>query len=219
MFRILSIVAFIVSFIWIFKYLKKSEVSFKEISNYYFTELKNSCSDLKSIRLKTLTENLHSIQSIVYLLTILGFIIMLITGFISLLFTGGALTGILLMIHVSVAPLISITFAILVVLFAHSNRFNDNDIIISNEDDGKKEIKYKDSAYLKINFWLISVFSLPAMVSIILTMFPLFGTEGQINLLEIHRYSVLIISILVIFHIGLLSVSSKQFLKISSNNE
>lgn len=219
MFRILSIVAFIVSFIWIFKYLKKSEISFKEISNYYFTELKNSCSDLKSIRLKTLTENLHSIQSIVYLLTILGFIIMLITGFISLLFTGGALTGILLMIHVSVAPLISITFAILVVLFAHSNRFNDNDIIISNEDDGKKEIKYKDSAYLKINFWLISVFSLPAMVSIILTMFPLFGTEGQINLLEIHRYSVLIISILVIFHIGLLSVSSKQFLKISSNNE
>lgn len=219
MFRILSIVAFIVSFIWIFKYLKKSEISFREISNYYFTGLKNSCSDLKSIRLKTLTENLHSFQSIVYLLTILGFIIMLISGFISLLFTGGALTGILLMIHVSVAPLISITFAILVVLFAHSNRFNDNDIIISNEDDGKKEIKYKDSAYLKINFWLISVFSLPAMVSIILTMFPLFGTEGQINLLEIHRYSVLIISILVIFHIGLLSVSSKQFLKISSNNE
>lgn len=213
MFRILSIVAFVVSFVWIFKYLKKSGISFKEISNYYFTELKNSCSDLKSIKLKSLVENLHSIQSVVYLLTILGFIIMLVTGFVSLLFTGGALTGILLMIHVSVAPLISISFAMLVILFAHSNRFNDNDITISNENDGKKKITYKDSAYLKINFWLISIFSLPAMVSIILTMFPLFGTEGQINLLEIHRYSVLIISILVIFHIGLLSVSSKQFSK------
>ncbi len=214
MFRIISIVAFIASFVWIFKYLKKSGISFKEISNYYFTELKNSRSDLKSIKLKSLSENLHSLQSVAYLLTILGFVIMLVTGFISLLFTGGALTGILLMIHVSVAPLISITFAMLVVLFAHSNRFNDNDITISTEDDGKKKIIYKDSAYLKINFWLISIFSLPAMASIILTMFPLFGTEGQINLLEIHRYSVLIISILVIFHIGLLSVNSKQILKI-----
>ncbi len=213
MFRIISIVAFIASFVWIFKYLKKSGISFKEISNYYFTELKNSRSDLKSIKLKSLSENLHSLQSVAYLLTILGFVIMLVTGFISLLFTGGALTGILLMIHVSVAPLISITFAMLVVLFAHSNRFNDNDITISTEDDGKKKIIYKDSAYLKINFWLISIFSLPAMASIILTMFPLFGTEGQINLLEIHRYSVLIISILVIFHIGLLSVNSKQIFK------
>lgn len=214
MFRIISIVAFIASFVWIFKYLKKSGISFKEISDYCFTELKNSCSDLKSIKLQSLSENLHSLQSVAYLLTILGFIIMFVTGFISLLFTGGALTGILLMIHVSVAPLISITFAILVILFAHSNRFNDNDITISTEDDGKKKIIYKDSAYLKINFWLISIFSLPAMASIILTMFPLFGTEGQISLLEIHRYSVLIISILVIFHIGLLSVNSKQILKI-----
>ncbi|MCK5457230.1 MAG: hypothetical protein KAI45_08900 [Melioribacteraceae bacterium] len=218
MFRILSIVAFIVSFVWIFKYFKKSEISFKEISNYYFTELKNSFSDLKSIKSKSLTENLHSLQSVVYLVTIFAFLIMVITGFISLLFTGGALTGILLMIHVSIAPFISITFAMLVILFAQSNRFNDNDITISTENDGKKKIIYKDSAYLKINFWLISIFSLPAMISIILSMFPLFGTEGQINLLEIHRYSVLIISILVIFHIGLLSVSSKQFLKISSNN-
>ena len=214
MFRILSIVAFIVSFVWVFKYFKKSEISFKEISNYYFTELKNSFGDLKSIKLKSLTENLHSLQSVVYLVTILAFLIMVITGFISLLFTGGALTGILLMIHVSIAPFISITFAMLVVLFAQSNRFNDNDITISTEDDGKKKIIYKDSAYLKINFWLIGVFSLPAMVSIILSMFPLLGTEGQIYLLEIHRYSVLIISILVIFHIGLLSVNSKQFLKI-----
>ena len=141
---------------------------------------------------------------------------MVTTGFIPLLLTGSNLTGIFLMIHVSVAPLISLTFAMLVVLFAHSNRFNNNDINISTQDNGKKEITYKNSAYLKLVFWLISIFSLPAMVSIILSMFPLFGTDGQITLLEIHRYSVLLISILFILHTGLLSVHYKHNLKFYS---
>jgi len=218
MFRILSIVVFIVSFVWIFKYLKKNKISFKDVLDYYLIELKNSFGNLKTIKSKSITEKFRSLRSIIYLVTILAFLVMLITGFLPLLFTGSNLTGILLMIHVSVAPLISITFAMLVILFAHSNRFDGDDIIISTEDEGTKKIVYKSSAYLKINFWLISIFSLPAMVSIILSMFPLFGTEGQINLLEIHRYSVLIISILVIFHVGLLSVKSKQYLKISDND-
>ena len=211
MFRILSIVVFIVSFVWIFKYLKKNKISFKDVLDYYLIELKNSFGNLKTIKSKSITEKFRSLRSIIYLVTILAFLIMLITGFLPLLFTGSNLTGILLMIHVSVAPLISITFAILVVLFAHSNRFDGDDIVISTEDESTKKIVYKSSAYLKINFWLIGIFSLPSMASIILSMFPLFGTEGQINLLEIHRYSVLIISILVIFHVGLLSVKSKQF--------
>jgi hypothetical protein len=209
MFRILSIVVFIVSFVWIFKFLKKSKISFKDILDYYLIELKNSFGNLKSIKSKSSAEKFRSLRSITYLVTILAFLIMLITGFLPLLFTGSNLTGIFLMIHVSVAPFISITFAMLVILFAHSNRFDGDDIAFSTKDSGKRKTKYKDSAYMKMNFWLISVFSLPAMVSIILSMFPLFGTEGQISLLEIHRYSVLIISILVIFHIGLLSVNSK----------
>jgi len=143
---------------------------------------------------------------------LLQFFIMLFTGFVPLLFTGDNLTGTFLLIHVTIAPLISMSFALMIVLLANANRFDDSDITSSNTD-GENGTTLKSSAYIKINFWLITVLSLPAMISIILSMFPLFGTEGQINLLDIHRYSVLIISVLVIFQIGLLSINSKQNLK------
>ncbi|VAX29608.1 hypothetical protein MNBD_IGNAVI01-1747 [hydrothermal vent metagenome] len=213
MFRILSIVAFVLSFVWIFRYLKQNETSLKEISNNYFGALKNSFSDPKSLKSKNFSEKLKSLRVFIYLFTLLELFIMMFTGFVPLLFTGSDLTGILLLIHVTVAPLIAITFALLVVLFAQSNSFDENDIAVKVNENGNNKTVLKITAYLKINFWLISLLSLPAMVSIILSMFPLFGTEGQVNLLEIHRYSVLIISILVIFHIGLLSVNSKQLLK------
>jgi len=213
MFRILSIVVFILSFVWIFRYMKKSDLSLKNILDYYVAALKNSLSNLKSIQSKKLSKNLGSFRSIVYLIAILEFFVMLITGFAPLIFVGNNLTGIFLLVHVAIAPLIAITFAILVILFAHSNRFNDSDITIADKNDGKRKINFKITTYLKLNFWLISLFSIPAMLSIILGMFPIFGTEGQINLLEIHRYSVLIISVLVIFHIGLLSVNNRQIIK------
>ena len=213
MFRILSIVVFILSFVWIFRYMKKSDISLKNISDYYVAALKNSLSNLKLIKSKKHSKNLESLKNIVYLISILEFFVMVITGFAPLIFIGNNLTGIFLLVHVTIAPIIAITFAILVILFAHSNRFNNSDITIADKNSGKRKINFKITSYLKLNFWLISLFSIPAMLSIILGMFPLFGTEGQINLLETHRYSVLIISVLVIFHIGLLSVNNKQIIK------
>lgn len=213
MFRILSIVAFVLSFVWIFRYLKQNKTSLKGISSDYLGELKNSFNDLKSLKSKSFHEKLQSFRVFIYLFTLLELFIMMFTGFVPIVFTGSDLTGIFLLIHVTVAPLIAITFATLVVLYAQSNSFNENDVTIKSDENGKNKTMFKSTAYLKIIFWLISLISLPAMISIILSMFPLFGTEGQVSLLEIHRYSVLIISILVIFHIGLLSVNSKQLLK------
>ena len=210
MFRLLSVFAFVLSFVWIFKYLKQNGTSLKEIYDFYVAELKNSFSDLKSLKSKSFSGKLQSLKVFLYLFTLLEFFIMMFTGFVTLIFTGGDITGILLLIHVTVAPFIAVTFAVMVVLYAQSNSFNEDDI--KNDQSNNKTV-LKNSAYLKINFWLISLFSLPAMISIILSMFPIFGTEGQINLLEIHRYSVLIISLLVIFRIGLLSVNTKELLK------
>ena len=208
MFRLLSVVVFVLSFVWIFRYLKKNGISIKEVYDFYIAEVKSSFTDIKSFKSKTLSEKLQSLKVFAYLFTLLEFFIMMFTGFFTLIFTGGDITGILLLIHVTVAPFIAVTFALVVVLYAQSNSFNENDIENSNN-----KIVLKNSAQLKINFWLISIFALPAMVAIILSMFPFFGTEGQITLLDIHRYSVLIISILVIFRIGLLSVNSKELIK------
>ena len=131
---------------------------------------------------------------------------MALSAFIPLILFGDSLSGIFLLIHVSVAPLFSIFLAILIILFAHSNQFSKYDL-----DNSKNNgiFIFNQMGYIKITFWLIVFFSIPTMISVILSMFPLFGTDGQLYLLEIHRYSTLIVLILVILHSGLITVNSK----------
>lgn len=209
MFRVLSIIVFVSLIYWVIRYLRKNDLKIINIYKQFIDLLQDSWQNLKQFRTKNISENIISLRNLLFLVTLIEFDIMVITGFAPLILTGGNLTGILLLIHVAFAPLIALSFAVLVVLFAHSNRFESSDIKISEDNEGKKRIHFKNDAFLKISFWLIALFSLPAMISIILGMFPIYGTEGQVVLLEIHKYSVLIISILVILQIGILSVKLK----------
>ena len=206
MFRVLSIVIIIGSLIWLYRYLNKNNLSFNEVVNSYFSSFKKSFSNLKLLKSQSFLENLTSIKRIVYLFTLFLFIIMVISAFIPIILFGDSLNGLFLLVHVSAAPLFAIFLAILIILFAHSNRFNKNDLDLSNQ---KKKFNFNQIGYIKITFWLIVFFSIPTMISVILGMFPLFGTEGQLYLLEIHRYSTLIVLILVILHSGLITVNSK----------
>jgi len=208
MFRILSIIVIVVSFIWLSRLLNKNNFSFTNSVSSFFTAFKKSLFELKQLKSKDISSKLGWIKSFFYLSTLLLFLLMFISAFLNVIFIGDDLTGFFLLVHLTVAPLFSVFLAILIILFAHSNRFTKNDVdkITDNSGSIKSEINY--SGYLKIVFWLIALLSIPTMISIILSMFPLFGTNGQQILLNIHRYSTLIIVLLVIFHIGLVSVNS-----------
>lgn len=213
-FRIIAVLAFILTYIWFFKLIKNNHVSLRTILNSFSISLKESWNDLLNIKSYGFDNKLKTIKSFILLVTIVELKVMAITGFLPIIFTGEHITGILLLIHVAVAPLISVTFAVLVILSAHNNRFNKDDLQVEVENENPKS-KLNVSGKLKIIFWTIAVFSIPAMLSIILGMFPLFGTDGQLTLLEIHRYSVLIITILAILYIGLYLTISKE--KLISN--
>lgn len=206
MFRILSIIIIIGSLIWLYRYLKQNKFSLTEVMSSYFLAFKNSFGDLKLLKSQGFLDNLALIKRIVYLITLFLFLIMAVSAFIPIILFGDNLNGIFLLVHVSAAPLFSLFLAILVILFAHSNRFNNNDVDLSNK---KKTFIFNQIGYIKVTFWLIVLFSIPTMISVILSMFPLFGTEGQLYLLEIHRYSTLIVLFLVILHSGLITVNHK----------
>ena len=55
----------------------------------------------------------------------------------------------------------------------------------------------------KITFWLLVVLALPLILSMVSSMFPLFGTHWQELLLELHRYSALLFALVAIVHIYL----------------
>ena len=206
MFRVLSIVTIIGLIIWLYRLFNKSKLSFSEVLSNYFISLKNSISRLKLLKTQNSLANLTLLKRMIYLFTLFLFFILALSAFIPLILFGDSLSGIFLLIHVSVAPLFSIFLAILIILFAHSNQFSKYDL-----DNSKNNgiFIFNQMGYIKITFWLIVFFSIPTMISVILSMFPLFGTEGQLYLLEIHRYSTLIVLILVILHSGLITVNSK----------
>lgn len=108
------------------------------------------------------------------------------------------MTGLFMMIHASTALLASICLVALVFLFSNGNQLSLEELQnLVNDYKQKKSIDYR--IMLKVLYWLIITLILPAMLSIILMLYPLFGTEGLEFLADVHRWSVLPLTICVIF--------------------
>ncbi|UCE98846.1 MAG: cytochrome b/b6 domain-containing protein [Planctomycetota bacterium] len=149
------------------------------------------------------------LRKLIYLLALLCFVILLITGFYPVLVHGEHLSGYLLMVHATFAPVFAICLAILAVMWAHNCRFSKSDWpwlqrIIHREIVSDEAVTEKQELVQKICFWLIVLLALPVILSIVLSMFPLFGTKGQEFLLNAHRYSTLLLALVAIIHIYLI---------------
>jgi hypothetical protein len=107
----------------------------------------------------------------------------MITGFYPVLILKESIYGYWLILHVIFASVFAVSLACLAVMWAEACSFK------------------RDSAVLqKIFFWLIIILALPVILSIILSMFPFFGTEGQEFLIQLHRYSALPLALTAIAH-------------------
>jgi cytochrome b subunit of formate dehydrogenase len=158
-------------------------------------------------------------RRIVFLLTVLVFLLLAITGFVPLLVLGDHLTGILLVIHVTVAPLFALSLSALALLWAHRLRF------LRSDGEAVRELinnRYQEKENIirfawKTCFWLVSVLSLPLMLTVILGLYPLFGTEGEEVLIRLHGYSALFLMLVAIVHLYLtiayVKQSPEQFVK------
>lgn len=158
-------------------------------------------------------------KRLVYILGIASFIILTLTGFLPILFTGNSITGVALLLHVVVAPVFAVCIAIVGIIRADSQRFEPGELrnrfgLVTEKNNGKSSKKQVNSVGQKITFWLVLLLSLPVMVSMILSMYPLFGTHGQEVLLNLHGYSALFLVIACVasfcFGIGVKPVLKNQ---------
>lgn len=146
---------------------------------------------------------------------LLCFTVLLLTGFLPL-FLGYHLHGYLLMLHVSCAPVFIICVAFLGLTWAQANSFvaeNGKMILqvlgISCVPGQAREDDF--GLVRKCCFWALLVLSLPLTLSIILSMFPLFGTDGQYALFYLHRYTALAFSLITfIYAYSLMRYTAKQ---------
>ena len=161
----------------------------------------NSTSDRLSI--------IGKFRILIYLAVLFCFIVLAITGFYPTLILGKHITGYLVMVHATFAPIFAVCLAVLAVMWARRWRFTGGDwpwferivrwATLTNNPGGDTYHKSSDLGR-KISFWLIIFLALPLILSIVLSMFPLFGTHWQEILLSMHRYTALVFAMVAILH-------------------
>ncbi len=149
------------------------------------------------------------LRKLVYLLALLCFVVLAITGFYPTIILGEHISGYLVMVHATFAPIFAICLAILAVMWARNGCFAQGDWpwfqhivqrVTLVKSTGEKTHCKSSCLGQKMTFWLIIFLALPLILSIIASMYPLFGTHWQELLLAIHRYTALVFALVVIVH-------------------
>jgi cytochrome b subunit of formate dehydrogenase len=146
---------------------------------------------------------------LVYLVALLCFVVLAVTGFYPTLLLGEHITGYLIMVHATFAPVFAVCLAVLAVMWARRCGFAGGDWpcferivrrIASAENPDDESSGQSAGVGQKIVFWLIMLLALPLTLSIVLSMYPFFGTHWQEILLSMHRYSALAFAMAAILH-------------------
>ena len=149
------------------------------------------------------------LRILVYLAVLFCFLVLAMTGFYPTLVLGKHISGYLVMVHATFAPVFAVCLAVLAVMWARRWRFTSGDwpwferivqrLTLSNKP-GNDTTRKSSGIGQKLSFWLIIFLALPLILSIVLSMFPLFGTHWQEILLGMHRYTALVFAMVAILH-------------------
>jgi hypothetical protein len=193
-FRVISIILIAAVIVFVFIKLKPYKVFPKDVWRLLKKDFRENL--IIAYRIKTASK-IQKVKSIVAHLCAGLFIILFITGFLPVFF-GYHMSGLFIMIHVQAALLLSVCLVVFVFLFSNNNQLSIQELkkIVS---EYQQKNKLNPIIMLKVFYWLILALIQPAMFSIILMLYPIFGTDGLEFLADVHRYSVLLLTISVIF--------------------
>jgi len=149
------------------------------------------------------------LKKLAYLVSLVCFLVLAITGFWPLLVRGEHISGYLMMIHATFAPVFALCLAILAVTWAGANRFTAEDcpwvqrllrrttrLHVATEDQpGRCAV-----LWYKATFWLLMFLALPLILSIVISMFHILGTSWQHFTMAIHRWTGLVFAVVAILH-------------------
>ena len=165
-------------------------------------------SEISKMTTKQKLNIISALRFLVYAVALLCVIIQAVTGFIPVL-KGEHISGYSVMIHATFAPVLTVCLAVLAVLWAGRCKFTRGDwpwlenlvkrVTAAESSNAQQGCKCSVLTQ-KVTFWLIVLLSLPLILSIILSMFTLFGTHWQEYLLAMHRNTAIAFFLVAIVH-------------------
>jgi hypothetical protein len=132
------------------------------------------------------------LKKLVVAVGLLSFLTLAVTGFLPYFFFGGKVSGYWLIVHVTAGGFFSACTAGWAVLYAERNLFGSG------------------WTRAKFCFWAVVVLSLLVILSVLLSMFKLFGTDWQKILLQTHLYGTMVLSLFVIAYLYLSATRKKE---------
>ena len=133
------------------------------------------------------------LKTIIYALTGVSIFGLALTGFWAAIIKAEFLSGFLLMLHCTLAPVLCLFLTAALIISAQRHCFDKSDWPL------RQAVSWR-----KICFWVLMAAAAPVILSMVLSMLPLFGTVGQEILFNIHRVAALILSVSALGYIGLL---------------
>jgi hypothetical protein len=205
LFRIISLLVTVTLLSAIAYDLRRRRKSWRDVRLFLRGQFRNAVHVWQEGKNVVRGGKLDNLRRIVYGLSALLFVLLAVTGFAPVLLFGEHLRGALLIIHVTIAPLFALSLSALALLWAHRLRFEEPDwrFVLGLGRRKPPETALLVRLALKVGFWLALCFSLPLMLTIILGLFPLFGTEGEAFLTRMHGYSALLLMFVALIEIHL----------------
>lgn len=218
MLRIISILIFLITFsLIVFAYRSRPNV-FTDSWQWLRQEGNGIWKSLKNIKNLSFLDILKNFKKYLYIITILCVLILAITGFIPFLILGKPLSGFTLLLHVTVTPVFALCMVLNTFIWAHRHRFNKHNWQWIKQFITQRELSLKNTFgrndfFEKCFFWLIILFSV-IVESIVLSMFPIFGTVGQEFFLQLHKLGATLLTIFIIIHtLLILRIQSNESFK------
>ncbi|MFC1724575.1 cytochrome b/b6 domain-containing protein [candidate division KSB1 bacterium] len=203
MFRIFTLIVILGSLFLFFYALRSRMDKLTGLLRALISGSIDSFKKLRTLRSLKPVDIINYLKTLVYLLAVICVLVLAVTGFAPYLLSGKSPTGFILMLHVSAAPVFAVCLTLLVLLTAHRHVFNMSDQFPEGDKKEKEDI-HKNKTYEKLCFWLIVLLTVMVMGSIVMSMYPVFGTNGQEFLLNLHLISSGLFFAAVIFHTYLL---------------
>src|SRR4051812_25526596 len=132
------------------------------------------------------TPRVFWIERLIYAVFLVAVLLMAVSSF-GMILLGQSMHGWMLILHMSVAGMFAVALTALALLWAEQASFT-------------RDPATRFYAGEKVAFWLTVAAGFSTILSAMLGMMSWFGTVGQNVLLDVHRYSALVLLICAIFH-------------------
>ncbi len=205
MFRFISITGFVVAFASIaWAYRAKTEERGAMFA-WWAEQLKTVGEALRKLFA------LRDLKSSIYRLSLLLFVILAVTGFAPVLLFGAHMSGVLMILHVTAAPFFALGAVALALMYAQRQTFSQTDWdyfrqLVRRKLTNKNIFAAGLVFWKKASFWLLLLLAVPLIASVVLMMYPWFGTAGQHALLQWHSYSAFLMTLVLILHLYLITL-------------